>query len=116
VEWAVAFLATYTWHMSKYLLRILGIPTGIIALCALFVLVQRYSDQTMALQLIGLFARLAVLVSFVYFAHQWRRTVWTYWDGMPAHTTQPALTARETFYNWTEVGRAAQHAARTSEG
>jgi hypothetical protein len=109
-------LANYTWHMSKYLLRVLGIPTGIIALCALFVLVQRYSDQTMALQFIGLFARVAVLVSFVYFVHQWRQTVWTYWGGMPEQATQPALTARETFYNWTEVGRAAQHAARTSEG
>ena len=109
-------LATYTRRMSKYLLRVLGIPTGIIALCALFVLVQRYCDQTMALQLIGLTARVAVLVSFVYFAYQWRRTVWTYWDGMPEQATHPALTARQTFYNWTEVGRAAHQAARASEG
>ncbi len=110
------FLVPYTRRMSKYLLRVLGIPTGIIALSALFVLVQRFCGQTMVLQLMGLTARLAVLVSFVYFAHQWRRTVWTYWDGMPEQASQPALTARQTFYNWTEVGRAAHQAARASEG
>lgn len=70
----------------------------------------------MALQLIGLTARLTVLVSFVYFVQQWRRTIWTYWDGMPEQAAQPVLAGRQTFYNWTDVGRAAHHAARASEG
>jgi hypothetical protein len=111
-------VATYTSCMSKYLLRVLGIPTGIIALCGLFVLVQRYCDQTMVLQLTGLFARLAVLVSFVYFTYQWRRTVWTYWDAdlRSSSEAQAMWTPSQSTYNWTNVGRAARNAARATEG
>ena len=111
-------VATYTSCMSKYLLRVLGIPTGIIALCGLFVLVQRYCDQTMVLQLTGLFARLVVLVSFVYFAYQWRRTVWAYWDVDLRSTTDAHAmwTTSQSTYNWTNLGRAARNAARATEG
>jgi hypothetical protein len=111
-------VGTYTSCMSKYLLRVLGIPTGIIALSGLFVLVQRYCDQTMVLQLTGLFARLVVLVSFVYFAYQWRRTVWAYWN-VDLRSTSDAQTMwapSQSTYNWTSLGRASRNAARVTEG
>jgi hypothetical protein len=65
--------------MANYRLKVLGIPTAIIVLCALFVEAAFHLDQSILLQLAGLAARLTIVISFVYFVRAWRKTVLAYW-------------------------------------
>lgn len=65
--------------MSHYRLKVLGIPTAIIVLCALFVEAAFHLDQSIFLQLSGLVARLIIVIAFVYFVQAWRKTVLAYW-------------------------------------
>lgn len=65
--------------MTHYRLKVLGIPTAIILLCAVFVEAAFHLDQTVLLQIAGLVARITIVVSFVYFIQAWRKTILAYW-------------------------------------
>ncbi len=65
--------------MSNYRLKVLGIPTAVMVLCALFVLAAFRLDQSVLLELTALFARLVIVLAFVYFVRAWRKTVLAYW-------------------------------------
>ena len=72
-------MSAYTLCMANYRLRVLGIPTAIILLCAVFIEAAFHLDQSVVLQLTGLLARLAILLAFVYFLLAWRKTILAYW-------------------------------------
>ncbi len=59
--------------MSRYLLFSFAVPSLITAFCAAFVLVAPHLTQTVYLQMAGLLARVVILGSFLYVAHQTRR-------------------------------------------
>jgi energy-converting hydrogenase Eha subunit G len=65
--------------MAPNRLKALGIPTAVNVACALFVLAAFHMDQSVALQLTGLVARLLIVVAFCYFVQAWRKTVLAYW-------------------------------------
>lgn len=65
--------------MANYRLKVLGIPTAIILLCALFVEAAFHLNQTVLLQLSGLVARLTIVIAFVFFLRAWQKTVLAYW-------------------------------------
>jgi hypothetical protein len=65
--------------MANYRLKVLGIPTVIILLCAAFVVAAFHLDQSVLLQISGLAARLAIVIAFVFFVQAWRKTVLAYW-------------------------------------
>jgi len=69
----------YTSCMANYRLRVLGIPTAIILVCAVFVEAAFHLDQSVLLELAGLVARLTILIAFLYFLRAWRKTVLAYW-------------------------------------
>ena len=69
----------YTACMANYRLKVLGIPTAVILLCAVFVEAAFHMDQSILLQVSGLLARLIIVVSFAFFLHAWRKTVLAYW-------------------------------------
>jgi hypothetical protein len=71
--------SAYTSCMANYRLKVLGIPTAIIVVCALFVEAAFHLDQSVMLELTGLLARLTILVAFLYFLRAWKRTVLPYW-------------------------------------
>lgn len=72
-------MSAYTLCMANYRLKVLGIPTTIILLCAVFIEAAFHLDQSVVLQLTGLLARLAILLAFVYFLLAWRKTILAYW-------------------------------------
>ena len=72
-------LLAYTLCMANYRLKVLGIPTAIILICAVFVEAAFHLDQSVLLELAGLAARLTILISFLYFLRAWRKTVLAYW-------------------------------------
>jgi hypothetical protein len=65
--------------MANYRLKVLGIPTAVILLCAVFVVAAFHLDQSLLLQITGLLARLTIVVSFLYFLRAWRKTILAYW-------------------------------------
>ena len=65
--------------MANYRLKVLGIPTAIILVCAVFVEAAFRLDQSVLLELTGLIARLAILIAFLYFVRAWKKTVLAYW-------------------------------------
>ena len=65
--------------MANYRLKVLGIPTAIILLCAVFVEAAFRLDQSVLLELTGQLARLTIVVSFLYFLRAWKKTVLPYW-------------------------------------
>ena len=65
--------------MANSRLKVLGIPTAIILLCAVFVEAAFRLDQSVLLELTGLLARLTIVVSFLYFLRAWKKTVLPYW-------------------------------------
>lgn len=65
--------------MANYRLKVLGIPTAIILLCAVFVEAAFHLDQSVLLQLAGLLARVTIVVAFLYFVRAWRKTILAYW-------------------------------------
>lgn len=65
--------------MANYRLKVLGIPTAVILLCAAFVVAAFHLDQSIFLQLSGLLARLIIVASFAFFLYAWRKTVLEYW-------------------------------------
>jgi hypothetical protein len=69
----------YTLCMANYRLKVLGIPTAIILACAVFVEAAFHLDQSVLLEITGLVARLAIVVSFLYFLRAWKKTVLAYW-------------------------------------
>ena len=69
----------YTLCMANYRLKVLGIPTAIILVCAMFVEAAFHLDQSVLLELTGLLARLTIVVSFLYFLRAWKKTVLAYW-------------------------------------
>jgi hypothetical protein len=69
----------YTLCMANYRLKVLGIPTAIILVCAVFVVAAFRLDQSVLLELTGLVARLAIVISFLYFLRAWKKTVLAYW-------------------------------------
>ena len=69
----------YTSCMANYRLKVLGIPTAIILICAVFVEAAFRLDQSVLLELAGLVARLTIVVSFLYFLRAWKKTVLAYW-------------------------------------
>jgi hypothetical protein len=69
----------YTACMANYRLKVLGIPTAIILLCAVFVEAAFHLDQSVMLEIAGLLARLTIVISFVYFLRAWKKTVLAYW-------------------------------------
>jgi hypothetical protein len=71
--------AAYTLCMANYRLKVLGIPTAVILLCAMFVEAAFHLDQSILLQISGLLARLAIVIAFIYFVRAWRKTVLAYW-------------------------------------
>ena len=71
--------AAYTLCMANYRLKVLGIPTAIILLCAVFVEAAFHLNQTILLQLAGLAARLAIVIAFGFFLVAWRKTILAYW-------------------------------------
>lgn len=74
-EWACA----YTQGMTNYRLKVLGIPTAIILLCAVFVEAAFHLEQSISLQLFGLLARLTIVVTFLFFLRAWQKTILAYW-------------------------------------
>jgi hypothetical protein len=70
---------TYTSCMASYRLKVLGIPTAVILVCAVFVEAAFHLDQSVLLELAGLAARLTILIAFFYFLQAWRKTVLAYW-------------------------------------
>jgi hypothetical protein len=73
--WACA----YTQDMTNYRLKVLGIPTAIILLCAVFVEAAFHLEQSISLQLFGLLARLTIVVTFLFFLRAWQKTILAYW-------------------------------------
>ena len=69
----------YTSCMATYRLKVLGIPTAVILVCAVFVEAAFHLDQSVLLEITGLVARLAIVVSFLYFLRAWKKTVLAYW-------------------------------------
>jgi hypothetical protein len=69
----------YTSCMANYRLKVLGIPTAIILVCAVFVEAAFHLDQSVLLELTGLVARLTIVVSFLYFLRAWKKTILAYW-------------------------------------
>jgi len=69
----------YTLCMGNYRLKVLGIPTAIILVCAVFVEAAFLLDQSVLLEIGGLLARLTIVVSFLYFLRAWKKTVLAYW-------------------------------------
>ena len=69
----------YTSCMATYRLKVLGIPTAVILVCAVFVEAAFHLNQSVLLELTGLVARLAILIAFLYFMRAWRKTVLAYW-------------------------------------
>lgn len=65
--------------MAPNRLKALGVPTAVNIACALFVLTAFRMDQSLALQLTGLVARLVIVIAFCYFVQAWRKTVLAYW-------------------------------------
>lgn len=65
--------------MANYRLKVLGIPTAVILVCAAFVEAAFYLDQTVLLQLSGLLARLAIVIAFLFFLRAWQKTILAYW-------------------------------------
>ena len=65
--------------MANYRLKVLGIPTAIILVCAVFVEAAFRLDQSILLELTGLIARLTILIAFLYFVRAWKKTVLAYW-------------------------------------
>ncbi|MGB9416927.1 MAG: hypothetical protein WCB58_11485 [Acidobacteriaceae bacterium] len=65
--------------MANYRLKVLGIPTAIILVCAVFVEAAFRLDQSVLLELTGLIARLTILIAFLYFVRAWKKTVLAYW-------------------------------------
>jgi hypothetical protein len=65
--------------MAYYRLKVLGIPTAIILLCAVFVEAAFHLDQSVLLEIAGLVARLTILVAFFYFLRAWKKTILAYW-------------------------------------
>jgi hypothetical protein len=65
--------------MANYRLKVLGTPTVVILLCALFVEAAFHLDQSVLLELAGLVARLTIVIAFLYFVRAWRKTVLAYW-------------------------------------
>jgi hypothetical protein len=72
-------LPAYTLCMANYRLKVLGIPTAIILVCAVFVEAAFRLDQSVLLELTGLIARLTILIAFLYFVRAWKKTVLAYW-------------------------------------
>ena len=70
---------TYTSCMANYRLKVLGIPTAIILVCALFVEAAFHLDQSVLLEITGLLARLTIVFSFLSFLRAWKKTVLPYW-------------------------------------
>ena len=71
--------SAYTLCMANYRLKVLGIPTAIILLCAVFVEAAFHLDQSVMLEIAGLLARLTIVLSFAYFLRAWKKTVLAYW-------------------------------------
>jgi hypothetical protein len=69
----------YTSCMATYRLKVLGIPTAVILVCAVFVEAAFHLNQSVLLELTGLVARLTILIAFLYFMRAWRKTVLAYW-------------------------------------
>jgi hypothetical protein len=69
----------YTSCMANYRLKVLGIPTAIILFCAVFVEAAFHLDQSVLLELAGLVARVAIVISFLYFLRAWKKTILAYW-------------------------------------
>jgi hypothetical protein len=69
----------YTSCMATYRLKVLGIPTAVILVCAVFVEAAFHLDQSVLLELAGLLARLTILIAFLYFVRAWKKTVLAYW-------------------------------------
>jgi hypothetical protein len=69
----------YTSCMATYRLKVLGIPTAVILVCAVFVEAAFHLDQSVLLELAGLVARLTILIAFLYFVRAWKKTVLAYW-------------------------------------
>jgi hypothetical protein len=69
----------YTSCMATYRLKVLGIPTAVILVCAVFVEAAFHLDQSVLLELTGLAARFTILIAFLYFLRAWRKTVLAYW-------------------------------------
>jgi hypothetical protein len=69
----------YTSCMATYRLKVLGIPTALILVCAVFVEAAFHLNQSVLLELTGLVARLTILIAFLYFMRAWRKTVLAYW-------------------------------------
>ncbi len=65
--------------MAPNRLKALGVPTAVNIACALFVVTAFRMDQSVALQVTGLLARLVIVIAFVYFVQAWRKTVLRYW-------------------------------------
>jgi hypothetical protein len=65
--------------MANYRLKVLGVPTAVILLCAVFVEAAFHLDQSLLLQIAGLLARVTIVVAFLYFIRAWRKTVLAYW-------------------------------------
>jgi hypothetical protein len=65
--------------MANYRLKVLGIPTAVILICAVFVEAAFRLDQSVLLELTGLIARLTILIAFFYFVRAWKKTVLAYW-------------------------------------
>jgi hypothetical protein len=71
--------SAYTSCMANYRLKVLGVPTAIILVCALFVEAAFHLDQSVLLEITGLLARLTIVLSFLYFLRAWKKTVLPYW-------------------------------------
>jgi hypothetical protein len=69
----------YTSCMANHRLKVLGVPTAIILICAVFVEAAFHLDQSVLLELAGLVARVTILIAFLYFLRAWRKTVLAYW-------------------------------------
>jgi hypothetical protein len=65
--------------MANYRLKVLGVPTAIILICAVFVEAAFHLDQSVLLELAALAARATILVAFLYFLRAWRKTVLAHW-------------------------------------
>jgi hypothetical protein len=65
--------------MANYRLKVLGVPTAVILLCAVFVEAAFHLDQSLLLQIAGLLARVTIVVAFLYFLRAWRKTVLACW-------------------------------------
>ena len=64
----------YTSCMATYRLKVLGIPTALILVCAVFVEAAFHLNQSVLLELTGLVARLTILIAFLYFMRAPKRS------------------------------------------